>query len=232
MRDVTHTVYVTNEFLQGRYPTNGKSVSISNVVLDDFNTSTLEERLTKIASTDQPLVLATIAALDVPYKGQDDVIKAIGILKKRDLFFKYKLVGQGDASYLKKLIKKYDVEDLVTIVGPLAHDEIFNFIDSIDVYIQPSKQEGLPRALIESMSRACPALGARTAGIPELIDEDCIFKPGSVAQIVTKLSAIDSQWLKANAKANFEMADHYRRDKLELRRSGFYNEFLKDYSLE
>ena len=29
---------------------------------------------------------------------------------------------------------------------------MFNFLDNIDIYIQPSLTEGLPRALIEAMS--------------------------------------------------------------------------------
>ncbi len=76
-------------------------------------------------------------------------------------------------------------------------------------YIQPSKQEGLPRALIEAMNKACPALGARTAGIPELLSEECIFKPGSVSQIVEIIKLIDQQWLIREAGMNFEASKDY-----------------------
>ena len=175
--------------------------------------------------------MCTVAALDVPYKGQVDVIKAIGQLKKDGVLFKYKLIGQGNPAQLEKAIEKYEVKDLVEIVGPLPHNKVFDFLETIDVYVQPSKQEGLPRAMIEAMSKACPALGARTAGIPELISEECIFKPGNVGEITQKLKRIDTAWLIKQAALNFETAKEYQKEVLEERRKAFYQEFLQDWGL-
>ncbi len=39
------------------------------------------------------------------------------------------------------------LENQIKLLGPLSHDEIFEWLDSIDIYIQPSLLEGLPRAL-------------------------------------------------------------------------------------
>ena len=76
---------------------------------------------------------------------------------------------------MKAAIQKLDVEEQVKILGPMPHNEVFKWLETIDLYVQPSRQEGLPRALIEAMSRGVPAFGARTGGIPELLDEDFIF---------------------------------------------------------
>lgn len=119
MKHSSHTIYVTNRFLQKRYPTNGKSVGCSDVEVDYTDSKVIQERLSKISSQKRPLVLGTIGAFDVPYKGQEDVIKAIGILKKNGIIFKYRLVGRGDRTRIQKAAKKHDVEDLIEIVGQL-----------------------------------------------------------------------------------------------------------------
>lgn len=231
MKHNTHTIYVTQEFLQSRYPSSGSSIGCSDVEIPAFENSVLEKRLKKIRITKVPYVLGTIAALDVPYKGQKDVIRAIGMLKKQGILFEYKLVGQGDATSLEEAIKKFNVEDLVEIIGPLPHHEIFNFLEDIDVYIQPSKQEGLPRVMIEAMSKACPALGARTAGIPELIANECIFEPGIISQICEKLTNIDQIWLQSQATLNFENSQEFDAENLYKKRRKFYDRFLNDWNI-
>ena len=148
----------------------------------------LVERKKKILNhlISEPLVIGTGAALAVSYKRQVDVIKSIAKLKKLGIIFKYKLVGEGDPQKLIQTIKN-EVDDLVTVVGTLKHDEVFEFLKSIDLYIQPSKQEGLPRSLVEAMSMAVPSLGSKIAGIPELLDADCLFEAGNIDEICKKL---------------------------------------------
>lgn len=233
IKECPYVIYVTKEFLQERYPTNGKSINCSNVELRDINETDLKRRLAKIEAMQekQPLILGTVAALNVKYKGQDDVIKAVAKLKSKGKHFYYKLVGQGDARYLSEQIEYYDLHDQVEIIGALNHDEVFKFLETIDIYIQPSKQEGLPRALIEAMSKACPALGARTAGIPELLEDDCIFTPSDKNEISTLISKINKEWLKDQANKNFETSKDYEYKVLENKRKDFYHLFMKENKL-
>jgi glycosyltransferase involved in cell wall biosynthesis len=228
MRNVPFALYVTEHFLQSRYPTNGKSESCSDVDLIPRREENLQSRLDKIRhyKPNQPLVLGTIAALDVPYKGQVDVIKALGILKKRGMLFKYRLVGQGNPTALLKVVKQNDVEDIVQIVGALPHAEIFSFLKDIDVYIHPSKLEGLPRAMIEAMSLACPCLGSNVGGIPELIESKCTFNPGDVDAVVSKLRDLSASWLFEQSTNSFFASHKYQKAILDGRRRVFYNLFL------
>jgi glycosyltransferase involved in cell wall biosynthesis len=230
MASATHSIYVTSEFLQGRYPTQGNHIGCSDVVLKEYEASTLEVRLNRIASRDSsPLLIGTVAALDVPYKGQADVIRAVGELKKEGVDVEYKLVGQGDTSRMERAIKEADAGDRVEIVGPLPHSKVFDFLDEIDVYIQPSRQEGLPRAMIEALSRGCLATGARTAGIPELIEDDFVFEAGDIRQIKEIISDITVDKLAAQAKRNFREAANYREEQLDKRRVDFYEQFKRDH---
>lgn len=70
------------------------------------------------------------------------------------------------------------------------------FLDTVDIYIQPSKQEGLPRSVVEAMSRGCLCVGSRIAGIPELLSTKYLFNAGNVMQIAKILADIDKDQLR------------------------------------
>jgi glycosyltransferase involved in cell wall biosynthesis len=232
LQKASHTIYVTDKFLQSRYPTKGKAIGCSDVIVNDLDVSILNKRILKIATLPKILTIGTVAAIDVPYKGQADVIQAIAILKKQNILFHYKIVGQGDATRLNKIIEQYHVADLVKIVGPLKQEQVFDFLDTIDLYIQPSKQEGLPRAVIEAMSRACPVLGSNIAGIPELINKEALFEAGNLNEITKVLKKIDQKQLAQWATDNFNKAKEFKRETLDANRKEFYEQFKQDYNLK
>lgn len=225
-----YAVYVTNEFLQKRYPTKGKSVAISNVALNSMEEAVLENRILHIENNDKKFIIGTTAAVNVRFKGQQYIIKALGKLKKQGISnFRYEIVGNGDQSYLKKQIAKYDVDDLVMLKGGLPHNEVFDWLDSIDIYVQPSCQEGLPRALVEAMSRGLPAFGAKTGGIPELLEEKFIFSNSrkNIKEICNILLSFDKNVMKEQAIRNFNESKKYQKEILEKRRSEFFLQFKK-----
>ncbi|ANU22484.1 glycosyltransferase [Planococcus donghaensis] len=230
VKKAPYVVYVTNNFLQKRYPTFGKNISCSNVALQKFNSEILEKRLKKINEMNQKqkIIIGTTAAIDVKYKGQQYIIKALGELEKNNKnIFEYQLVGGGNNHYLKKLAKKYNVENSVQFLGSKPHKEIFNWLETIDIYTQPSRQEGLPRSLVEAMSRALPAFGANTAGIPELIEKKYIFsnKKNNIEEICEILLSISKEELVSQANKNFSEANKYEAVKIEEKRKGFFEQF-------
>jgi glycosyltransferase involved in cell wall biosynthesis len=225
MKRAQHSVYVTQHFLQNRYPTDGKSVGVSNVIIQEPNEETLKDRLDKIGNTiidnKAEIKLVTTAAVYVRYKAQDDVIKAISLLKN-EYNLHYYLIGKGDQTYLKSVAEKYNVTDRVHFVGSLPHEQVFDFLKDMDVYIQPSKQEGLPRAVVEAMSLALPALGSSIAGIPELLSDEFMFKKGNINQIADRIRfMLDKDVLKKAATDNFNKSKEYTQEVLDQRRSKF-----------
>lgn len=228
IKDCSHVIYVTKNFLQKRYPTDGLSTNVSNVELQVIGDDILAERITKINEKNAPLVLASIGVIDVKYKGQADVIKALYKLKAQNLIYHYKIVGSGNPMRLQNLINKLGMAKEVEIVGSLPFSKINNFLKSVDIYIQPSKTEGLPRALIEAMGMGCPALGSKVGGIPELLNPQCLFAAGNVNEIAVMIKSFNNDKLIKEANANFVNAKQYQKDILEQRRSRFYKQFLEE----
>lgn len=225
-----YVIYVTNNFLQKRYPSKGNSISCSNVSLKEFDNKVLDRRMEKINNLKpgSKIIIGTTAAVNVRYKGQQYVIQALGKLKKKGITnYEYQLVGAGDQSYLKSIAQKYDVVDQVKFLGPKRHDEVFKWLDTIDIYVQPSKQEGLPRALIEALSRGVPSIGAKTAGIPELLSSDCIFSnsKNNINEICDLLTNFTQEKMRYQAKRNFVKAKKYEFTLLENKRRKFFEKF-------
>ena len=233
VKNAPYVLYVTKEFLQKRYPTKGKNINCSNVILNNLNKENLKIRKEKIYNDKEESVkiIATTAAVDVRYKGQEYVIKAIKKLKDQGKIFQYWLIGGGDNSYLKNLAEKYEIENQVEFLGSLPHEKVFEKLKNVDIYIQPSKQEGLPRALIEAMSIGCLCIGEKTGGIPELLDKNYVVRKGKVSDIVNKLKNIETKELLQQAEVNIKKSNEYDAEVLKKRRNNFYKQFSEEYKI-
>lgn len=230
VKNSNYVIYVTNEFLQRRYPTKGKSVNCSNVALTEFNETILNNRLKKIKATNKygKNIIGTTAAVNVKYKGQQFIIKALGQLKKQGhTNYEYQLVGDGDQSFLKSIAEKYNVTDQVKFLGPMLHKDVFDWLETIDLYTQPSRQEGLPRALIEAMSRGLPSFGANTAGIPELLENEYIFNNNykNTTEIINILKGFSLCDMKEQAEKNYIESKKYDKKIIDKKRNEFFFKF-------
>ncbi|HFU4127592.1 TPA: glycosyltransferase [Streptococcus suis] len=222
-----NVLYVTNDFLQRRYPTNGKSCGCSDVVLNEINDLDLQSRLNKINSLDfdKKIILGTVANVGMKYKGHRYVFEAVYELKKLGKDFEYRLIGNGDQKRLRTLVKKLGLEQEVIFLGSLPHKEVFEELKAIDVYIQPSLQEGLPRAVVEAMSLACPVIGSNVGGIPELISQDMLFKKKNSNQLANIIENLTKEKLIIEAMNNFGKAKEFEDKKLTKIRQRFYSSF-------
>ena len=225
IKNAKKVLYVTENFLQKRYPTNGDELACSDVVLNPIEDKILEERLKKIDEMCcDNIKMATVANVGLKYKGQEYVIKALARLKKRgNEKITYYLAGNGNKDYLESLAKKLSVEKQVVFLGSLNHEDVFHLIDRIDMYIQPSLQEGLPRSLLEAMSRACPCFGSDVGGIPELLSENRIFRRKRVSMIAKMLDNASKEELKKMAAECYARSKSYSNDRLETLRDEFYS---------
>lgn len=229
-QEATHSIYVTKDFLQRRYPTKGKQIGASDVDIIPASSDMLDKRLARFASMPQDtreLSLCTLAAIN-PYKGQRYVIHAIAQLNQLGYKFTYHIVGDGEQTSLRNLAKKLDIEQQVIFHGKVHHDKVFELLEGIDIYIQPSKQEGLPRSMVEAMSRGCVPMGSNIAGIPELVPKECLFPKGNVKAIVSILSKMTRDKLITLSKLAYIRSLEYDSQKLQKQYHDFLVEFKND----
>ena len=140
------------------------------------------------------------------------------------------MVGDGDRTRLEQVIRDNDVAEQVEFLGAMTHDKVFNWLDTIDLYVQPSRQEGLPRALIEAMSRGLPAIGAATGGIPELILPECIFSNTNrnIDEICELLLSYTPERMEKEARRNHSEASIYLIENIKKRRNMLLDQVISE----
>lgn len=217
--------YVTSYFLQHRYPTTGKCIGCSDVKLLDKQ---VRKKYDSSKMLNKMITLGTIGVLDIKYKGQEYVIKTIQLLKRQGINVRYELVGAGNTMRLKKIAKKYNVLDCISFLGPMKHDDIFKWLRNIDIYIQPSTTEGMPRSLIEAMSVGCLCIASDAGGMPELLQKGFIFKKKNYKQLFSIIMSLSDSEYEHQSIVNYNCSQLFNKDVLDKKR----NDFLKEYKLE
>jgi len=225
-----YALYVTEHALQSRYPCNGKTLGCSDVEVLSLSDEVLIQRNKRIQLIKERIIIGTAANLNYKLKGQKYVIRALKKLNEinTNFEFEYHLIGGGNADILIKEAKRLGVESQVKIIGRLQHEEVYDWYDNIDIYIQPSFQEGLCRSIIEAMSRACPVISSKAGGNVELCSEDFSFKAGNVKQIVDCINRMsDKSTLTEQAVVSFKKAHKYEKNFLDNKRNAFLKECIQ-----
>jgi glycosyltransferase involved in cell wall biosynthesis len=220
-------LYVTCSWLQARYPTGGHQESASNVSLQLMDASAAQrrrDRLDALAAGRRP-VLGTIGTLRVKYKGIHTALEALARLRGAGLDLTYRVLGAGAVEPWQRLADQLGITDLVHFEGTRsAGEEVSRWLDGIDIHLQPSFTEGLPRAMIEAMSRGAAGIGSTCGGIPELLPPERLHRPGdsaALAAIIRRLAADPAELVQA-AEADQRMALRFDPEALSGRRRDFY----------
>jgi glycosyltransferase involved in cell wall biosynthesis len=110
-------------------------------------------------------VIGTIAR-HVGHKGLDVLLRAAPDVPGA----RFKLVGDGpDRAELEALAAELGVADRVEFAG--WSEDARRDLGGFDVFVLPSRYEGLPLALVDSMLAGLPVVATRVGSIPEAISD-------------------------------------------------------------
>lgn len=181
----TGVIYVTKEKLQNLFPTHGFAAAASNVEIESVS------RVTRCAENSSPLTtprIGVIASYSNPYKGLDVAIRAIAQCNEHGVRPTLHVLGSGDERRYVELAAKLGIGDQVHFDGRLEGGAaVAGWLDELDIYVQPSLTEGLPRSLIEAMSRGLPCVASCVGGVPELLAADWLVPPGDPRKLASKI---------------------------------------------
>lgn len=163
----------------------GPVVAISDVVKDDikkvtgldsttiFNGVDVESFMprTKLRKGGEPMNIVEVSRLAHEIKGQDILLRAVKILRDRDIGdIRVSFIGDGDsASFLKGLTHQLGLDDCVTFLGSRPQDYIFENLRNYDLLVQPSRYEGFGITVAEGMAARVPVLVTNIQGPMEVI---------------------------------------------------------------
>lgn len=217
-------IYVTEKELQNRYPNSHIVQNASNVEIHEICNNCTPLRIDRFIErkNNNHIKFGIIGTLKNNTKGIDVAIKALSG-KSGHLH----VLGSGDSSRFEKLADEYGVD--VHFDGFKSNKiEVMNWLDDIDIYIQPSFQEGLPRATIEAMSRGCMILSSDAGGLSELTFPGFIHHAGDSIKLSNDIdNLINNVNVKVMIEHSLCVAKLYLSDFLYKKRYDFYGNFLQ-----
>ena len=226
------TTYVTESMLQRRYPAGGWQTFFSDVNLPAEVIINNDELNGRIARTNKkliegkPLRLCYVGSMAQLYKGPDVLINAFSVCIKRGCNLEMIMLGDGRFKpKLEEQAKKLGLQISITFTGNVSPaSEVFRQLDISDIFILPSRVEGLPRALIEAMARGLPAISSEVGGIPELLDKEDILVPGNYKTLADKIIQVvgNMERIKRMSKHNVEKARTFESNRLNEKRIEFH----------
>lgn len=121
-------------------------------------------------------------------KNHEIVIRAIKELNNPDI--KYFICGKGELEgYLINLIKESGLESQVKLPG--YRTDVSELCQAADLFVFPSRQEGLPVALMEAIACQTPVLCSNIRGNTDLVkDKMCMFDENNLEDLVQHLEKI------------------------------------------
>ncbi len=97
----------------------------------------------------------------------DDVIRALKLLPERISFLIY---GIGpDEEKLRALAKQAGVEGRARFMGQIGHAEMPLMLRACDLFIRPSRSEGMGNSFIEAMAAGLPVIATQEGGIADFL---------------------------------------------------------------
>jgi len=164
-KEYAHMIGINEKKIKVIY--NGIDIDKFNFHKSDVRNSKRKEFGLKM----EDIVIGSVARFD-PVKNLTALIFAFSKVKK-NISDKCKLLLIGDGPEMpkiKKMIKNLDLTKDVILPG--MRKDIPECLNTMDIYAQPSRSEGVPNSILEAMASGLPVIATNVGGVPEIVLHD------------------------------------------------------------
>jgi glycosyltransferase involved in cell wall biosynthesis len=113
--------------------------------------------------------LGNVARLE-EQKGHEDLLAALQQIRGSIPELTVLLVGEGTReAHLRGLTRELGLQEVVRFLG--TRRDIPRILQALDVFVMPSRWEGIPLTLLEAMGQGLPAISTRVGRAPEIIED-------------------------------------------------------------
>ena len=233
-RDAFAVRYVSRKVLPEAYPASPAAFStvFSDVELGAaiISTGELEHRLQRTVAgrsrSSAPFRLGFVGSFAQRYKGADVLLEAVARLRANGLNVEVDFAGDGATRpAMEAMARKLGIAEHAHFLGMLPFgNAVYDFLDTLDLFVMPSRTEGLPRAMLEAMARGCPCVGSNVGGIPELLPPEDLVPANEPQLLARKIEEVirDPARMGSMSERNFEVAKTYRLEIITSHGRAFY----------
>lgn len=108
-----------------------------------------------------------------PVKGHDVLLRAFATIATTSIgsVWRIAIAGRGESEgFLRQLATELGIGDRVHLLG--LRSDVPDLLAAADLFVLPSRSEGLPLALIEAMGASLPIVATNVGGIAEVVTHD------------------------------------------------------------
>lgn len=153
--------------------------------------------------------------------------------RKTKVQSKLLIVGIGKKEKkLKKLTRTLNLTDRVIFLGYQTYKNLPQYLHLADLFIRPSRSEGMGNSFIEAMAAGVPVIGTEVGGIPDFLEHNktglfCAKdNPDSIARAINEL--VENGFLRNSIIANGqESAKRYNWAKISQKMNDIYKNLVK-----
>lgn len=103
----------------------------------------------------------------VKKNGIDTIIQALPLLEENIIFL---IIGSGpEQTKLKNLAEKLGVKKRIKFIGQISQEEIIKYLYIADIFVRPSRSEGMGNSFIEAMATGLPVIATQEGGIADFL---------------------------------------------------------------
>lgn len=128
----------------------------------------------------------------------DKLIAAFARLQKNINHIRLLLVGDGpELSSLQEQVALLGISEDVKFIGKVSHEGLNDWFCAADIFCLPSKREGCPNVVLESLASGCPVVASDVGALPDLVNSETgmLFSPMDVEDMATKLArSLEKNW--------------------------------------
>jgi glycosyltransferase involved in cell wall biosynthesis len=140
---------------------------------------------------DEDLLVVTVGGLRAE-KGYDVLLDAAQLADRRGLPLHFAVAGDGVLH--DELRARHEALDLGARFQFLGHRrDALDLLVAADIFVLPSRQEGLPVVLMEATSIGAPIVATRVGGVPQVVEDGTnglVVPPGDPEALVTALGRL------------------------------------------
>ncbi len=168
LRDADYIVFNAEEELEQSLFSDKGLVIPSGINSDEFMELPAEETFRVMYGLEEKFLVLFLGRLDIQQKGLDVLIQALARVVNVVPEMHVVMAGpdESDAmSLLSRMAEKYGVSRNITFTGLISGSEKKAALQDADVFILPSRSEGLSIALLEAMYMKLPVVTTNRVGL-------------------------------------------------------------------
>ena len=155
-----------------------------------------------------------------PYKGIDTFQEAFAAARMENSRLRAFVAGRdvGGLREMEERSRRLGISSTFTFLG--ERSDVCRLLRAFDVFVSPSRGEGMSNSILEAMAHSLPIVGSRAAGTPELLDDGragLLFDAGDAAAFgrhLVFLAHSPAERLRLGAAAGKRAAEQFSLDRM------------------